>query len=315
MKALNLALWLLATTAAIAQDIAKGVRLYDSGSLNEAEIVFSSIKKNHPEIIKATYYLGRISFDKQEYKKSMEYFEDLVELDDTSSDYYHWLGNATGMYAQESNVIKQGFLAPKAKDAYEKAVELDNQNIDAHMGLVEFYTLAPGFLGGSWEKAELSAEAIKNIDKAAGHQAMGTVYERQEQYDLAEREYIEAATLDKSRLVSLAFFYQSSGKYTDAFEMFERAYEKDSTNYGALYQIGRTSALSGEQPEKGIKALRNYLKVSEDPSRPSHAGALWRLGMIYEKDGDETSAIACYERSLLKDPDQNEAKKALSRLK
>ncbi|MEM7298870.1 MAG: tetratricopeptide repeat protein [Bacteroidota bacterium] len=294
-----------------AQSLKKGIELYEQGKLEEARKTFSSTKGAKGE---SSYYLGRIAFDQEQYSKSVDYFEEAVDANDKSSDYYNWLGNARGRYAQESNMFRKGILAPRIKSAYEKAVELDETNIDAHWGLIEFYTQAPGVMGGSWEKAEETAKQIKKLDVLEGHNAMATVYQRQEKYDLAEKEYIAASKVDDARLVNLGFFYQGRGKYAQAFEAFEQAYSKDPNRLGALYQIGRTSALSGLQKDKGIASLEKYLAMEQREGTPSHAGAWMRLAMIYEKSGNKEKAQKLYSKSLSLDPEMEEAKKGLARL-
>lgn len=294
-----------------AQSIKKGVELYEEGRLEEARKFFTTTKSENGA---SSYYLGRIAFDQEKYSNSVEHFEEAVDANDKSSDYYNWLGNARGRYAQESNVFRKGVLAPKIKAAYEMAVALDGTNIDAHWGLIEFYTQAPGVMGGSWEKAEETARNIKKLDVLEGHDAMATVYQRQEKYDLAEKEYIAAAKLDDDRLITLGFFYQGQRNYLKAFEAFENAYSKDDKKLGALYQIGRTSALSGLEHEKGIASLEKYLSVEHQEGTPSHAGALMRLAMIYEKSGNKNRAKELYKKSLSQDPTIEEAKKGLARV-
>ncbi len=295
----------------MAQSQSKGIELYEEGQLDAAKDFFA--KNSSSET--ANYYLGRIAFDKEEFRKAADYFEEVIDMNDQKSDYYVWLGNSIGSYAGEVNFFRQGVLAPKIKSAYEKAVSLDPESIDAHWGLIEYYTQAPGILGGSWQKAEETAKTIKKLDVLEGHNALATVYQRQEEYDKAEKEYIAAAELDKRRLLNLGFYYQRREKYDQAFSAFESAYENDPNNLSALYQIGRTSALSGMQSEKGINSLKKYLSMDWRAGTPSHAGALMRLGMIYEKRGDKPTAIDHYERSLMQDPEMDEAKKGLSRLK
>ena len=305
------ALLFLSSEMVMSQSLTKGVELYQSGNLKAAKDFFSQYDDNE----KALYYLGRIAFDQEEYSDAADYFEDVIEINDQVADYYTWLGNSIGSYAGDVNFFKQGILAPQIKSAYEKAVALDPKSIDALFGLIEYYTQAPGLLGGSMEKAEETAHKIKQIDVLQGHSALATVYERQEAYDKAEQEYLAAVKADPKRQLNLGFFYQRQEKFGKAFSAFESAYNNDPTNLNALYQIGRTSALSGEQPEKGISSLNKFLEVPWQKGTPSHAGAMMRLAMIYEKSGNKIKAISLYEESLEKDPDMSEAKKGLDRLR
>ncbi len=296
------------------QDVKKAISLYENNKPTQAKKILKSVRSNDANYAKSQFYLGRIAFDEEDFDNSRDYFDEAIDVDDDNSQYYNWLGNAIGRVAQESNVFQQGFLAPKVKNAYERAVELDPNNIDARWGLVEYYTLAPGFMGGSWEKAEQTARAIYGLDKVQGHSALATVYLRQEKYTLAEKEYVKAAKLDKGFVYTLGYFYQNRKSYDKAFDVFEKELEKDPNDMAALYQVGRTSALSGERSQRGLSCIEKYLSKTPKENEPSHAAALMRKAMIYEKIGDKPKAQTYYKQSLAKDPKMKMAKEGLERV-
>lgn len=84
---------------------------------------------------------------------------------------------------------------------------------------------------------------------------------------------------------------------------------------GALYQLGRSAALSGTQLERGEAALRAYLERPRRPELPSHVGAHWRLGQILLARGDREGARREFEEALRLDPKNVDARKALEGLK
>lgn len=305
------AILILLVSHTYGQSLERGISFYNKGKLKEAEKFFLTIDEDDH---RRNYYLGRIAFDSNELDDAVDFFEDAAEKE-KNSEYYTWLGNSLGVLAQNSNVFRQGILAPQVKDAYEVAVSIDPKNLDAQWGLLQYYIQAPGFMGGSYEKAEKTAIAIGATDPLKGCDAMISLYSAQEKYELLEKEYIKASKIDKDRLVNLGLFYQSKERFDEAFETFEGAYINDPTNYNSLYQIGRTSALSGKQLERGILCLLDYLKVEHKEGTPSHAGALMRLGMIYEKQGNKSKAIDSYKESLRQDPEMDLAMEGLERLK
>lgn len=315
MKQITLALFLfLGASIGFSQSISTGIKQYQSEQYESAARVFKGIDDDHGDYAEAQYYLGRIAFEKENYDDAQDYFEEAIDHNDNNANYHYWYGNSVGIVARDANVIKQGFLAPKIKSAYEKAVELDPKMIDAHWGLVEYYTQAPGFMGGSWEKATQTAKQISTLDKERGHQAMATVFLRQEKYDDAEREYKELLKIDKKYVLNLGYFYQGQKQFDKAFELFSQEYDKDNTNHAALYQIGRTSAMSGKRTELGIKSLKQYLNIADKKATPSHAAANMRLGMIYEKSGKKELAKQYYKKSLAEDANMKLAKEGLKRL-
>lgn len=294
------------------QTITQGVQLFEKGELSEARkfLQSSTFERND----QALYYLGRIAFEVEDYDTASDYFEQAINVQPDSSQYYGWLGNALGSMAGSASMFRKGILAPQIKLAYEKAVELDPENMGALFGLIEFYTQAPGFMGGSWGKAEQTANKIKDLDLLSGHEAMITVMERQERYVEAEREYLAAAEIDPVKLISLGIFYQGRKEYSKAFETFQQALNDESTYLNGLYQYGRTSALSGNRPKEGIESLMKFLDNEWEEGTPSHAGAWMRIAMIHEKSGEKEMAIRGYKKSLALDKFMEEAKKGLSRL-
>lgn len=103
---------------------------------------------------------GRQAFERHEYDRAIEWFEKAVQLDEQNSDFHLWLGRAYGHQALRSHVLKQPFLALKVKEHFERAVELNPDNLAARADLQEYYEKAPGFLGGSNDKARQQAEEI-----------------------------------------------------------------------------------------------------------------------------------------------------------
>lgn len=300
---------------AFSQNLQQGIDQYRKGQLDAAKSSLKDIKSKSSEYGKAQYYLGRIAFDQNDFSDAIDYFKEAVDEEDENSDYYTWLGNSYGRLAQNSGKIRQGFLAPKIKKNYEKAVKFDDQNLDAYWGLVEYYTQAPAIMGGSWEKAAKSANSILAFDKKEGHRALATVYQRQEKVELAEEQYLKLVALDSAHAMTLGTFYQSHKKFNKAFDLFEGMYKQDNQNTGALYQIGRTSALSGLRTEAGIKALESYMTFEVKQGTPSYAAAKMRMAMIYEKTGNTTKARELYQASLDEDPTMQLARDGLKRLK
>ena len=298
------------------QSLDTGIKLYQNKQFDLAGETFDKIKSSDPAYAEARYYLGRIAFDQEEYDDAWDYFKDATKADDTQAKYFTWIGNSVGTMAQSAGKLRQATLAPKIKNAYKKAAELDPKDMDAQWGLVQFYTQAPGFMGGSYEKAEVAARAILEVNKAEGHDALATVYMSKDEPEKAEKEYLAACEIEPQRLGSLGVFYQNQAWYNKAFDTFQKAFGKYPENMSLLYQVGRTSALSGTRPELGIESLERYIKETEsDKAAPSHAAAKMRMAMIYEKQGDKAKAKGLYEASLKEDPNMELAKKGLKRVK
>lgn len=314
MKTLLLALITIPWLVNAQSSIEKAKILYESKKYPEAAKLLKEVDDDSKDYAQAQYYLGRIAYDQKEYDDAADYFEEATEANDKVADYFNWLGNAYGTIAQDANVVRQGFLAPKMKSAWEKAVELDPQNIPARQSLIEYYTQAPGFMGGSFEKAKEVAKQIIKLNPAQGHRAMGNIYLREKNVTAAEKEYIEMSKSDAAYTPVLANFYMNQQQHEKALALFEDIVKKDPNNMSAVYQIGKTCALSGKQLDRGEQCLRKYLTYQPKQNEPSHAGANMRLGQIYEKRGNKVEAKKLFEAALKQDKSLTEAKEGLERV-
>ena len=297
-----------------AQSIASAIDQYNARQLDQAKTSFKAIKPDNSEYAEALFYLGRIAFDEKKYDDAVDYFEEAIEENESIGKYYTWYGNAIGTLTQSASKIRQGMLAPKVKNAYQKAVEIDPLDLDAQWGLVEYFSQAPGFMGGSWEDAIKAANDIGKIDKLEGHRARATVYQRQEEWALAEKEFIILSELDVRYLINLGLFYQNRGEYDKSSAAFEKDLLTNPDNWGGIYQIGKNSALSGVNTTRGIECLELYLLKDRGANLPTASAANARLAMIYEKMGQNEKAKVLYEKSLAQDPKMELAIDGLKRL-
>jgi tetratricopeptide (TPR) repeat protein len=246
-------------------------------------------------------------------------FEQLVNEDGRSSAYHYYLGRAYGARAQRANVLSRAPLARKTKAAFDRAVQLDPENVDAREGLVRYYSQAPGLLGGSMAKAGEQVVEIRRrnayragivaADLAAGHKDDAAM---QREYEQLVVQYPDSE-LPHARLVAL---HARGKQWDDAFRAVDRWLAARPGSRGAQYAVGRTAAESGLQLDRGEQALRKYLGGSAPkPNEPSLAGAHWRLGMIHEQRGQRDAARAEYQAALTLDPALKGAQDALARLK
>ena len=294
-----------------------GVRLFEAGKYREAKTVFEPAFKANTRDAAAAFYLGRIAMEERKNDRAADYFEAAAKLDPKNGTYFLWLGRAYGREAQQANVLRQPGLAKRTKAAWEKAIELDPDNLDARADLIQYYVQAPGFLGGSTAKALEQAEEIRKRNPLRGYLELGALYEREKKLAEAEKAYLAASKEKSDRHVGeyrLGLFYQGSGAYDKAFELFESMIAANPSEYGALFQIGKTGAMSGQRLARAAEALEAYLQTTPGRNDPSLAAAHWRLGMIHEKRQDRQRAKAEYETALRLEPTFKPATESLKKL-
>ena len=314
MKTLLSVLIVLPLLAAGQSAVDKAKGLYENKKYAEAIKLLEEIDDDHQDYAVAQFYLGRIAFDQKEYDDAADYFEEASEANDKVADYFLWLGDTYGTIARDANVVRQGFLAPKMKAAWEKTIALDPKNISARESLVEYYTQAPGFMGGSFEKAKEVGNQIIKLNPALGHRVMGNIFVREKNIPAAEKEFIEMARIDPKFNSALANFYTGQQQYDKAFALIDDMLKKNPEDILTSYLYGRTSAISGKQLDKGEQYLRKYLAYTPKQNEPSHAGANMRLAQVYEKRGNKAEAKKLFETALKLDNSLKEAKEGLERV-
>jgi tetratricopeptide (TPR) repeat protein len=312
---LRILLILLISTQAIAQsNIEKAKKLWESKNTSEAKKILSTIEDDNKDYATAQFYLGRIAIDEGKFDDAEGFFEEAVDANGKVAEYYSWLGNTYAVIAQNANPLRQGILAPKMKSAWEKSIELDPTNVDSRKSLIQFYSQAPGFMGGSIDKAKEMANQIIKLKPAEGHLQLGNIFVKENNLTAAEKEYTEAIKIDQNYFSVLGTFYINQKQYDKAFKYFEDAVKKNPDDYISIYQIGKISAVSGQKLDQGEECLKKYLTYKPKQNEPSYGATNMRLGQIYEKRGNKVQAKKCYEQALSQDPKLKDAKAGLERV-
>ena len=323
-----------ATVQAQSAQLEAGIAALQANKLADARSALIPYAKANPKDAKGLAYVGRLLIIEGEnltgpanekaavkkYEEAADWLEKAVDLDDKNGLYHRWLGDAYGLQAQRAGKLRQAMLATKVKNEYEAAVRLDPKDIDAREAIIEFYLQAPGFMGGSTEKAENEAREIIKLDRLRGHYEMSNVLHRQKKFDaamnqlkIAEREFPDSIM----PALRVGYYSIQLQKYDDGFAQFDKVLKKWPDSRMATFQIGRTAALSGQQLERGEQALRSYLAgPTPEPTKgePAFASAHYRLGMILEKKGSIPAARAEYQEALRLNPQLKDAKTALDKL-
>ena len=111
---------------------------------------------------------------RSEVDEAIEAAEAWTEAEPNSADAWYMLGRTNGNKATRVNMFSAAGLAGDSREAYEKAVELDPGHVRARYDLIQFYMMAPGFMGGSEEKAAEMAAALEKLDAVWGN--LGRAY-------------------------------------------------------------------------------------------------------------------------------------------
>lgn len=248
-------------------------------------------------------------------------FERAIAAERGVADYHYWLARAVGQQAATANRLRQPLLARRARAAFERAVELDPDHLDAREGLVVFFTQAPGIMGGSKEKARQQVQEIARRNTLRGHQAEALVAWSQRDTTATERALraaMAAAPDSAGPVIQLSQRQSGWGRTAAAFATLDAFLARHPGDVGARYQLGRLAAVSGEHLSRGELALRDLLAGPEwtpAPTRPTRATVHFRLGQVLERAGRPAEARSAYEAALSLDPGLTQARNALASLR
>ena len=297
--------------------------LVKAGKYDDAKKVFAERVARNRNDANALFYMGRIAEEQDKFNEAVDWYEKALKLNDTSATYHFWLGSATGALAQRASKIKQPFLARKVKSEFERASQLDPKMLEPRLGLVDFYVMAPGFMGGSVEKAHQQAAEIKKLHPYRGFYAEARIASRQKNVAAEGKAYEEALAAAKAAApdslapwYSLANYYRRNNRYDESFALYDSIMKKKPDEIPVHASYGVVAALSGRNLERGERELKFYL---EHPPKEINDATIsfvrYHLGLIYEKTARKDAAKAEYTEAVRLNKDNADAKKALAALK
>jgi tetratricopeptide (TPR) repeat protein len=267
-----------------ATDFEEAKALFDTKRYPEAREAFEKIVAAEPKSAAACHYLGRVIIlrkDSASLEEGVKWLGKAVELEPANATYLGVYGGALLTHADRSRSLS---AATRGRDMLEKSVALDPGQLDAREALFRFYFHAPWPIGSS--------------AKAKAHLAA-----------LRERDPMRA---DELSVVSKI----DAKDFAGAFKLCDELIAARPNNYVALYQYGRTAAMSGQNLDRGIARLRECLALTPPtPASPTHSHVWNRIGNLEEKRQHAAEARAAYEMSLRLDPNNRQASDALAKLK
>ncbi len=257
-----------------------------------------------------------------ELEVAIEAGDRCVELEPDVSDHQLILGEALMELAGERGGL--GALAParRGKTAVERAIELDPDNLDARLQLFFFHINAPGIAGGSKEEAGRQAEEIERRSPVMGVYARYRLRVDEAGDDELTQFFNAALPLVGTPGDSVGY---AVGTATSAVanvsdiavseRLVAQLYAAHPDDPRVSYARARIWALQGQELDKAERILLAYVELPELPRfAPSHAGAHWRLGVVYEKQGRKNEALARYRTAAEMEPNFQQAREDAERL-
>ncbi len=307
---LSVLLLLVLTTMGVADPVP--VQLLSLGRMNEAISALSN--RGDPESFNL---LSRAYYAMERWDDAVKWGERAVAVQPGNADYHLWLARAYGRKAGDSNPLAAAGLARKAKNEFERAVQLDPANVEARSDLSKYYTQAPAIMGGGLDKAREQATQVGKYDAAEAHLIQAQVAAKEKRYDEAETEFhnaIKQARKPANYWLELAEYYRQRGRLDDVQAAVLTAASQPGKSAGIYFDAANELYLSGRDFSVAVQYLQKYLAsgglVEEAPAFRAH----YLLGQVYERMGRGSAASSEYEASLALASGFDPARKALGRM-
>ena len=218
------------------------------------------------------YAKGEECFQKGEYKKSQEIFNEILEQNDKHVEAYFYLANIFHMKGEIGKAIK----------AFNKVLELEPNHTDASISLSVLYNDI-----GRYEEA-------KKIFEVANERVRGS----SDGYG-PEDKHVNKKFATKH--FELAEMYLSYNRYDEALFEFNKALNLDPEDLEARLKVAKVYAKKGFNG----KAFEELRRLKNE--HPSYMPARVALGILHYGNGNILEAQTEWEKVLIKQPGHEEA--------
>jgi len=279
MRVSALLLGLVWVAFAAGPDLDRARKFYDSTEFEQSLKVLQAASQKDAEVWEL---IGRNYYMLTDYRRASEALEKAATADPNNSGIALWLGRAFGRRAETSSVFTAPKHASKARQYFEKAVELNPKNLEALSDLLEYYLEAPGFLGGGFDKAQVVANKMSAIDAAEGYWAKAKLAEKRKEFRSAEeqlRRAIEVSPQAVGRVLDLAKFLAKQGRFLEANQSLAKAEKVHPNEPKVIYTKAEVMIQAKKDLDVAKDLLKKYMTLKLSPEDPSREDAKKLLKM------------------------------------
>jgi tetratricopeptide (TPR) repeat protein len=283
------------------------------GRVDEAAASLREIIAAHPDDSQAHQLLCRIYYAQDMADKAIHECQLATSSDPASSDNQLWLGRAYGYKASHANPLSALNLAVKVRVAFERAAQLDPENIHALNDLGEFYVEAPSLIGGGLDKAQALATRMQPHYPSQAHRLLALIAERKKEDSIAEAEFSNAVAAGKTpeAYIDLGHFYERHHQPDKMVDALQSGIATDRCKGPSLVDAASILTDAHQSPQLAATLLRAYLsssgKTDEAPAFKVHI----QLGDLLAHQGDPAAAHREYAAALALAPNYAPARKAM----
>ena len=326
---------------------------FDRGYLRRAAAACEQRLAANAHDAEAGAVLSRIRSEQGDMDQALKLATAAVAADPQNADAQYALSEYYGRRARDAGMLSAAGLAGKMRKAADAALAIDPKHLDALEIDVDFFTMAPGFMGGDKKKAAEFTDHMKLVDPVAGWLKQAENAQRAKDSTLAGRCIAQAADIqppsgralvqlaswlsqpwrDPARAEKLALqavqaepwrtagwqvlasLYAYQARWSELDDVLKRSEAAEPTHLAPWYQAGRQLVVQKKDPVRAEGYLRHYLSREPEIGSQTWAAARWRLALALEQQGKKSEAIGELDTAVKLDPKLEDAKKDLKRLR
>ncbi|KAA6464643.1 hypothetical protein DYQ86_01380 [Acidobacteria bacterium AB60] len=292
---LTLALAALAPAQASHSGLAEANSALQAGQADKALALLQALPSGEAGSAQAHNLRCRVLFTMEQWDAAVRECQQAVTLDDQNSMNHLWLGRALGELADKASFVSAYGLAKRARAEFERATELDPRNPEALADLGEFYSSAPGVVGGGTDKAATIASRLDHVDPARAHELRAAIAQENHDSGTAEREFrlaITASAHPAFQWMRLASFYRKNKQWSQmesAVQSGVAAAQRDHHAGVALFNGASVLIKANRDPEFAQKLLQTYLASNNTEEAPAFVAHVW-MARLKARQGDTAGA-------------------------
>src|SRR3954468_7062437 len=172
------------------------VSLMEAGHFKKARAIVDPRFRANPNDAESIYLEARVKTAFGSIDEALKLAERALELNKNNVNYHGAVAQLYGDKAQQAGFFDQILLARKVKDHLDQAIALDPKNWHARDGMVQFYLLAPGIMGGDKQKAQAVADQAVKDDPAHGWMTAALIALQEKDNTKVESDYLNALKAD-----------------------------------------------------------------------------------------------------------------------
>lgn len=273
-------------------DDAQANALLQQGRVDEAHNALQNMLASQPRDAYAHQLLCRVYYAQEMADEAIQECELAASQDPGDSNTQMWLGRSYGMKASHAHPLTAFALARKVRYSFERAVELDPQNIQAMSDLGEFYVDAPAIVGGGLDKGRALAERMQSRFPSQSHRLLALIASEDKDVTTAEAEFKKAVLAGKTpaAYIDLGQFYQRKNQPDRALEALKAGIDADRRKDSSLVDAASILNAMNRSPQLAEDLLRQYLSSSAKSDDAPAFKVHLQLGDLLQHHGDAASA-------------------------